>query len=283
MSLDKMTLREKANRQISPIKKRKAPTYHPVMIEDHRELLLASIDPDLSMRFFATRGAVHIYLGLWATWWVNGVNSEAKILVASVSAASNPSPPATARLADLPVHVLQFQTVSEREARESSTDPARLQWVQVAQILAADMEELRTETARRRPSRLTFDATQDTHQVRCFRDPDVLGAYRIRRLDLNGERRCALYPGPAPCPAPTLNREMVVYECFNIIQGSRRSAPCWVYVERTVPRNGRRVTQNKETGYVRDSDLLSAIGEWKTWLLFDPAKTELEFLTAGNA
>jgi hypothetical protein len=250
------------------------------MLEQHRDLLLSSIEPDLPMRFFVTRGAVHVYIGLWATWWVNGANSEAKIVIAGVPTAPGaPTAPLrpTALLGELPVRVLQFQTVTQHTG-EGSADAARLTWAQVAKILAADMESLRENTEKRRGVRLTFDATQDTHKLRCFRDPEVLGAYRIRRIDLATDALCVAYNGPVPCPAKTMEREFVVYECYNTIADRKQSAPCWIYVERPVPKHGQRVLNIKETGYVKDSDLLSAIGEWKTWLVLDAAKTELEFL-----
>lgn len=75
-------------------------------------------------------------------------------------------------------------------------------------------------------------------------------------------------------PTSTIQREIVAYQCVEYNEDAIEEVlPFRVYVERGVSKW--RSLENKlhaEKGYVKESHLLAAIGEWRTWInAIDPS------------
>jgi hypothetical protein len=73
---------------------------------------------------------------------------------------------------------------------------------------------------------------------------------------------------PGARPANSLQRERIEFQVFRGRQPDLRLQPLRVFVERKLPKRqivGQRL--RSESGFARVSDLLSAVGEWRTWIL----------------
>ena len=217
---------------------------------EHRAAITRALGPDIPMRIFKREGSMTQYIGLWGAWWGddNSVRGLKVILATAVSAGASDGVP----LAEVPWVVLQLQ----------AADQSDQVFDKLLGALQGDVDKrMATETrsARRCPGKIVFDSTQEVHSVRSLRNPEALEEYTVARSE---------EATPGARPANSLQRERIEFQVFRGRQPDLRLQTLRVFVERKLPKPqivGQRL--RSESGFARVSDLLSAVGEWRTWIL----------------
>ena len=226
-------------------------------IADHRSALSEALDPAIGMTALRSKGRMVQHIGLWGLWWgSDGVSPDGmKVILATVHTmlTDAPHPPNRTTLGDLPWVVLQLQSLTP-------SDPI---WDAATAALKDDIVAHGNHekgAGLRCPGRITYDPSQDVHNFRKVAQPDVLQGYTIERID-----------GPTDVvPAVTLTRTRIPYTVFRGAVNDLRPQPLRIFMERPLPRKqqvGQRL--QTESGFARRSDLMSAVGEWRTWILLD--------------
>ena len=100
---------------------------------------------------------------------------------------------------------------------------------------------------------------QDDMARRQLVDPTLLQDYTLRRDDSQST---------AVRPRNVIDRERIAYNVFRGRADDLQPQPLQVYIERNVPKRvalGQRL--HSESGLSKAATLLSAVGEWRTWIL----------------
>jgi hypothetical protein len=182
--------------------------------------------------------------------------------VSTTTVVQERAPPNRTTLADLPWVILQLQSLAP-------SDPI---WEQVVATLQTEIGEQaqREQGADTRcPGRLTYDPSQDAHNFRRVAEADVLQGYAIERIDDPGK--------DAVGPGAVMTRTRIPYRVFRGGISDRRAQPVRVFLERPLPRR-QQVAQRlqAESGFAQKSDLMAAVGEWRTWIVLDTAAAAVQ-------
>ena len=225
--------------------------------DDMRKRIVDAFDPLIPMHMLQRQGKHQddnsdgfcLYVGLWGAWWLNNQIKGLKVIIATVrwSAFGPTGAPMHASFGSLPWFIMQLQTV----------DAEHPKWDAIYAVLTNDMqtgadaEEAKTSCRERV---VAYNPTQATHNMRQMAHPDVLAAMAIRRTEeVHKDSQ----------PARTLERDTVRYTL-----ASDAGSILNIFVERNTPKMPNMGNSiNREKGLVKDSSLLSAIGEWRTWLV----------------
>jgi hypothetical protein len=145
-------------------------------------------------------------------------------------------------------------------------------WEAIHQLLHKEFAQLEGQdtTGDECKQRVFFHGEAKIHSMRRMRDRDWLNACTIEREDDAAQR-------PEVAPTETIGRAVVPYRAtfmpVTLPPVAHATLPeVWVHVERSVPRRtilGQAV--QREKGFVRESTLLAAIEEWRTWLIIGDA------------
>jgi hypothetical protein len=223
--------------------------------QTHRQAITDGLDPKLTMYRFRSDPPLMVqYAGLWGAWWGGEtltVPAGIKVVLATVVASG---PAENAPLGVLPWTILQCH----------SFGPDDPQWAALLDTLRPEIEARANENRadRRCPGRLVFDPSQDVHSTRRIQKPDDLQQYTIERVEVGTGN------ASAPRPVSVLQRERIEYGVFRGRSDDLRPQPVTVFLERLVPKRqqaGQRL--NSESGFARTSSLLSAVEEWRTWVV----------------
>lgn len=213
------------------------------------QTLGASLAPNLPMRWFKSDGVFTQYVGLWATWWLNGENQTAKVIfVTVVGGTTAPSTHDTSvSLGTLfPWVVVQLQCVGE----ESPV------WEAIRQTLAADFQPPQPQppATSSQSRRANHDPSQDTHATRAVHAPEPLAALELKQA-AHGD-------AALPRPARVLDRRRVEYHMPAV-------PTVRVFVEKKAHRNPMQEKLEADAGLARSGSVLGAINEWHTWFVAD--------------
>lgn len=233
-----------------------------------RGVITEALGADLPMHSMQGRDGMQLWVGMWGTWWVNGDNPAAKIVLATVRATGGARLVSPQPLRTLPWVVLQLQVVEEGQPI----------WDTVVAILHDAFQLPDPRSDRRCPGRVAYDPVQEVHALRRVADPQRLASFKIVRVDRDAELRRpnagarATYGDDGPRPVNTLQRERIPYHVFQGREGDLQPQAVQVFVERCLPRQmllGQKL--HAETGMVKESNLLAAVSEWHTWIVLLPA------------
>ena len=100
---------------------------------------------------------------------------------------------------------------------------------------------------------------QDDMARRQLADPTLLQDYTLRREDSKST---------TVRPQNVIDRERIAYNVFRGRVDDLQPQPLQVYIERSVPKRvvlGQRL--HSESGLSKEATLLSAVGEWRTWIV----------------
>jgi hypothetical protein len=213
-----------------------------------RRQLTAAIDDSLMMHLVQQQpnNGLCLYVGLWGVWTLNDQMHGLKTLIVTI----HPSTmglsviPQTTTLGMLPWFIMQHQSMDEDHPL----------WQRIYDILRTDIEECiaKEEIEGKCHPFLPYTATQANHSIRKFADPTYLASMQIQRVD-NPE---------GGMPFKTMDRDTIVYKM------ATNANAATIFVERTTPKvpcAGNML--NQERGLVKESSLLAAIGEWRTWIV----------------
>lgn len=240
-----------------------------------RSELADAIRPDLPMRLLRQQNTgqrLLLYVGLWGAWWSGDHNEDApipgaKIVVATVRASPYAEAPQSVEsLGRLPWIILQFQTVQR--------DADGKQWESVFKVLEPDFQQNlpRDEPSHKRcRTGYRYNPAQTVHTLRSIAQPDMLRQVKIIRKERDNVRDVEARPASTP------GRDCVEYSAHRVLRESLvddspddvlELLPFDVFVERSVPRQSNAGQKlHREVGLVREGNLLSAIGEFKTWIV----------------
>jgi hypothetical protein len=220
-------------------------------ITTHRTELTKAIGPKVILHPLESSEGLHVYVGLWSVWWVNGTSNHLRILIATIrSRYTNQTPPVTVTLDEVPWLILQMQSIDDRSHN----------WDRIHSLLREELDFTDTSVHTHQQN-LTFNPSQTTAKSLKLQDPDALEHYIVRRAD------------PSATDAGlqnTMQRNRVSYDVLKQEANSQTSqVPMRVILERAVPKHmalGQKIHQ--EVGFVKESNLLSAFNEWHTWIMF---------------
>lgn len=209
--------------------------------------IAASVDAFLPMYFhrlwIRSEQRHSLYVGLWSTWELGDDDMAAKIIIATVP--SNVDSPLSIPLGDLKWMILQFQIVK-------SSDPV---WNEIHRILEPEFDAMaakRTRDDKACTNKLFYTPVQQNHSNRTLQNIAYLRDLKIQRSDALSESD--------PRPIRTLQRSVVPYT-------SMQNPEIRVFIEQTTSKNaGVDQLLHQETGLTNESNMLSAIGEWRTWI-----------------
>ena len=244
------------------------------LIAEHRRLITEGLEPDLPVVPLRSQDGMIQYIGLWSMWWGSDPNSPDGMKVVLLTSpddnkgsATTTGPPATGApapaaaaaaaaprtMASVPWEVLQLQSLSP-------TDDA---WDLATRKLATSIEEYARETRTdlRCPGRLVYDPSQDVHNSRTLRNPSIMEAYHVRRIDTTEEP-------PAISPANVNSRSRVPYKVYRGAIEKLELQDVLVFVERVASK--RKSVVPTDSGLALNSSLLAAVGEWHTWIVLTP-------------
>lgn len=218
-----------------------------------------------------------IFIGLWSTWTIGGEAPAAKVVMATVPADSGlpvnlgmtrqPIP-----LSVLPWRILQLQVVHQNDKARDPSGRGSL-WDAIRTIMKPAFDRLEASDARHDcNSRIFFDAEARVHASRRIASPEFLNLCTIERVDDKEERLPQM-------PMETLTRAIIQYRVTRMptLIGNKNAvneedaASVYVCIEQKLSKNtvlGQ--VLHRETGVVRESNLLSAMEEWRTWILVGP-------------
>lgn len=227
----------------------------------------AALDETLLMHPF--KGAPPgdcVYIGLWSSWTIGGEAPAAKVLLATVPTAhaakytaGKPVP-----LGELAWQILQFQIVRQTDKVPDPSGQGTL-WEGIKKILAADFKKLEdTEDNNQCAKRIFFDAHAEVHATRSIKNRDWFTQAVIQRIDSKPGEQTAK-------PMGTLSRAIVEYNVRRLPMTEVSSGvQMRVYIERNTPKNstlGQLI--HRESGFIKESNLLAALEEWRTWFVLD--------------
>lgn len=223
-----------------------------------RKRIVDAFDPLIPMHMLQRQGkpgdtnsdGLCLYVGLWGAWWLNNQIKGLKVIIATVrwSAFGPTGAPMHANLGSLPWFIMQLQTVDGEHPKWDAIYTALANDMQTG----ADAEEAKTNC---RSRVVAYNPTQATHNMRQMVRPEALAAMAIQRTEEINKDILQ--------PAKTLERDTVRYVLVPNVDSVLN-----IFVERNTPKMpnmGNSIHQEK--GLVKDSSLLSAIGEWRTWLV----------------
>ena len=88
------------------------------MAADHRQVINHVLGEDLPMHLFQQNAKMNQYVGLWSVWWTNsGEIANLRLVTGTVLRTLNPTVSESTKLKDLPLVVLQLQTMSPDEEK----------------------------------------------------------------------------------------------------------------------------------------------------------------------
>ena len=215
--------------------------------DDMRRQLTTAIDGSLSMHLLQQQpnNGLCLYVGLWGVWMLNDQMHGLKTLIATAHPYTPIVPPQTT-LGQLPWFILQLQSMDEDHPL----------WPRIYDLLQGDIDngiEKERADGACHPF-LPYTATQANHSIRQFADPTCLSGMPIQRVD---------DPEGTTVPFKTMDRDTVVYK---MVPDAKVAT---IFVERTTPKVpcAGMCGLNPERGLVKESSLLAAIGEWRTWIV----------------
>lgn len=224
----------------------------------HRTAITDALSPDLPMRLFNRQGNMSQYIGLWGAWWGDDPTISVRGLKVVLATTTGEAPriPAegTLPLSSIPWVILQLQAV---DATDKVFD-------RLMAAVRTDLDKriaMQIPNSRRCAGRIVYDATQDVHSLRTIQSPAALEAFTVTRVD---------EPTNGPQPTRALQRERVEFKVFRGRHDDLHPQPVRVFMERRLPKRqsaGQRL--RSETGFAKVSDLLSAVQEWRTWIVLD--------------
>lgn len=217
-----------------------------------------------------------IFIGLWSTWTIGGEAPAAKVVLATVPAGSGlPANLGISRrpvpLGALPWRILQLQIIRQTDKARDPAGRGTL-WEAIRMIMKPSFDRLEAPEARNDCNKkIFFDAQAQVHASRRMTVPEFLTACTIERVDDKEERIPQM-------PMETLTRAIIQYRLTRVptVRGTKDASTddmsdVFVCVERSLPKNsvlGQLLY--RETGVVKESNLLSAVEEWRTWILVGP-------------
>lgn len=227
-------------------------------ISDHRNAITNSLGGDIPMHFLKTNGTATLYVGLWSLWWSDEVTlAGAKVIVATTQNTNSTPLGDHVPLRSIPWSILQLQ----------SMQPEEPEWVGVYRVLTPDIEAKQRDVAQnlaRCTKRFMYESTQEDMSRRKLADPELLEGYTLSRVD---DQTVV-----AVRPQSVINRERVPYKVFRGNPDDLRQQPVTVFIERVIPKKvvlGQRL--HTESGLTKIATLLSAVGEWRTWIILGEA------------
>jgi hypothetical protein len=238
-----------------------------------------------------------LFSGLWAAWTLDNEVPAAKVMLATVvgdtEVTGSLAPNGSVKLGNLPWRILQFQVVRQTDTLLDPMGRGSL-WDGLHQVLASSFRDLEgPEDPARCQKQLFFNSQAQVHSTRSVNNRAWLEQCRIERRDNNNnpttnpaapqEQDTRMGEGGdesggtrvSVAPIQTVNRAVVQYQLMRLPRDATPSVDVRVNVERPLPRNttlGQMMHQ--ESGYVRESNLLSAIEEWRTWITLGPFETD---------
>lgn len=228
--------------------------------ESFQDYVNDALAPDLPMRLLKEDARVAVYAGLWGTWWPNDEKRLAKVVLATVPKDDgNPkAPPGPINLEALDWLILQLQTFDEECAIWGAA---------LGALLRDDLAAADKATASRagRPSkgmRLQYNQVTENIQTRQILDPTWFST--IPMLQTNPDDETSTDDdATAARPVSVLNRKRVQYTLpeFENVR---------VFIEQPVTKQPLQQKLNGNFGLMRESNLLSALNEWRTWIVLDP-------------
>lgn len=216
-----------------------------------RRQLTSAIDDSLPMHLLQQQpnNGLCLYVGLWGVWTLNDQIHGLKTVIATVhpSTLGSPMIPPQTTLGTLSWFILQLQSMDEEHPL----------WERIYDILQGDIDQCieKEETGGKCHPFLPFTATQATHSIRHFVNHAYLAGIPIQRVDDANN-------GGGTVPFKTMDRDTIVYKM------TAHADAATIFVERTTPKvpcAGNML--NQERGLVKESSLLAAIGEWRTWIV----------------
>jgi hypothetical protein len=226
-----------------------------------RKRIVDAFDSSIPMHMLQRQGTLNdenadglcLYVGLWGAWWLNNQIKGLKVIIVTArwSAFGPNGAPTHTKFGSIPWFIAQLQTLDNEHPKWDAIYTILSDDIQ----LGAETEEIKTNCR----ARVTYNPTQATHNVRQIAHPNVLAEMHIKRREESGHNIQ---------PTKTLERDTVSYVLlFNATDG-QVDPVLNIFVERDtpkIPHMGNAIHQEK--GLVKDSSLLSAIGEWRTWLV----------------
>jgi len=227
----------------------------------------AALDETLMMHPF--KGAPPgdcVYIGLWSSWTIGGEAPAAKVLLATVPAvhAAAYSVGKSVPLGELAWQILQFQIVRQTDKVQGPSGHGTL-WESIKRILDADFKKLEdSDDNNQCAKRIFFDAHAEVHATRNIKNRDWFTHAVIERMDSKPDAKGAK-------PMGTLSRAIVEYNVRRLPMTQVSSGvQMRVYIERNTPKNstlGQLI--HRESGFIKESNLLAALEEWRTWFVLD--------------
>jgi hypothetical protein len=222
---------------------------------DHREVLNHVLGDDLPMQLLQQHATMNQYVGLWSVWWSNtGEVASARLVVATVL--RTVTPPENASLKNLSWVVLQLQTMSPEDEK----------WPLVYKTLYQEIDARSRDPGNRQacPGRLAYDTVQSNAVKHQLVDADLLEEYTITRVD-DSETRSD------PKPIQVNNRKRIQYLVYRGKESDLRLQPVQVFIEKLVSKRAPLSQRlHSETGLSKTTSLLSAVNDWRTWIVLNP-------------
>lgn len=206
----------------------------------------AALSSELPMRRLRQNTTVALYAGLWGSHQPLDGKRTLRVILATVRNAVAGGKPSTT-LGDLDWIILQLQTFDE-------DSPA---WVELFNVLQADaskMDASSTNTPTANKNRIRYDPnSKNAHTM------EMVNADWLSNVDLVQTSADA----SVPRPLSVLDRKRVEY-----ILPDRDDIR--VFIEQMVAKQPLQQKMNALHGLSREASLLSAVNEWRTWILREP-------------
>lgn len=219
-------------------------------IQRHRIVLSEALDPDILMMPFRSQGQLTQHIGLWSVWWSTDPDTPIGMKVVLATTTTTAAAALSSNhLGTLPWIILQLQSIGFNDAI----------WDEALRTLRPEVDRLAREQDRC-AGRIYYDPAQDVHIMRRVKHPEALQGYRVTRID-----DAAANESPVVRPVSTLLRNRIQYA----VTHNREPQPITCYLENILPRRsipGQRL-KGGESGMMKESDLLAAVGEWRTWIM----------------
>ena len=157
---------------------------------------------------------------------------------------------------------MQLQLIPWNIMQLQSLKPDEKTWGDVYKVLLTDIDNQKKQTpqTQRCMGKLVYNSMQEDMSRRTLKTPDLLQGYTISRVDdeqTGGVR-----------PQSVIDRERIPYNVFKGRPDDLHKQPIQVFIERLVPKKlalGQRL--HSESGLAKTATLLSAVGEWRTWIV----------------
>ena len=208
-----------------------------------------ALDPTLDMYLFRENAAVAIYAGLWSTWRVNDERTCARIVLATVvknDGTASPSGP-------VPIDKFEWIILQLQQVDEDSEH-----WTQLRGILDKEFVRLMPDKTGPTCTRqgLQYDPSTANLRGHQMNDGPWLSKVEIVQQADEDERSNDDRPGPIS----VINRRRVGYNLteFESVR---------LFVEQPTTKQVLQQKLNGSFGLSRESNLLAAMNEWRTWLV----------------